>query len=166
VSVQLLTNVVIGLALVGFVAARQLRWRRVDRASVWKMPAILGIIGLFSLGSASKGLTIHSVDIVLIGVELVISVCTGLLMGRLTTFRTAQSPDSKGRTIEARTGGVGAALWVVLIAVRIGIDVLGGFMGAHLLTATGVILLSVAINRAAAALVLDSRLPQVARVRV
>ncbi|MCU1529201.1 MAG: hypothetical protein JWP75_2964 [Frondihabitans sp.] len=164
-SVQLLTNVVIGLALVGFVAARQLRWRRVDRTTVWKMPAVLGIIGLFSLGSASKGLTIHSVDIVLIGVELVISIGTGLLMGRLTTFRTAQTPDARGRLIEARTGGVGAALWIVLIVVRIGIDVIGGYMGAQLLTATGVILLSVAINRAAAALVLDGRLPQVARVR-
>ncbi|WP_286345913.1 hypothetical protein [Frondihabitans sucicola] len=49
--------------------------------------------------------------------------------------------------------------------VRVGLDVVGGMMGAHLLTATGVILLTVAASRAASALMMDGRMPQVSTVR-
>lgn len=162
---QLLTNVIIGVVLVGYIAAKQLRWTGIDRSSVWRLPLILGIIGIFSLGSMAKGTTVTSVDIAFIGVELVFAVVIGLFMGRLTVFRTAAKPDSKGRMLEARSGPAGALLWVALIVVRIGLDVLGGFMGAHLLTATGVILLTVAVSRGAAALMIDGRLPQAARTR-
>ena len=42
-------------------------------------------------------------------------------------------------------------------------DVLGGHLGAHLLTSTGAILLVLALNRAARALVVDQRIPRAAR---
>ncbi|RKR75543.1 hypothetical protein [Frondihabitans australicus] len=158
-SIQLLSNIVIGIALVGFLAFRQMRWSYVDRSSLWRMPIILAVIGVVSIANMSKGLTITGVDIAFIGVELLISVGLGLVMGRITVFRRATQADSKGRLIQARTGGLGAALWLVLIAVRVGLDVAGGFMGAHLVTATGVILLTVAVNRAARALVLDAKIP-------
>lgn len=159
-SVQLLTNIVIGLVLVGVIAFRQLRWRSIDRSSMWRAPAILAIVGLVTLSTQSKGISIGALDITLIAVELVLAVVVGLLMGRITVVRRAVTPDSRGRTLEARTGGAGMALWVVLIAIRVGLDVAGSALGAHLLTATGVILLTVAANRAASALVIDSRLPQ------
>jgi hypothetical protein len=165
VSVQLLTNIVIGLALVGFIAYRQVRWTRTDRRSVWRMPLILGVIGVISLSSSAKTMTVGAPDITIIGIELVLAVVIGLMMGRLTVFRVASTPDSKGRTIESRSGGAGAALWVILIVVRVGLDVVGGMMGAHLLTATGVILITVAASRAASALMIDGRLPNVATVR-
>ncbi|WP_286345912.1 hypothetical protein [Frondihabitans sucicola] len=103
-SVQLLTNIVIGLALVGFIAYRQLRWTRTDRASVWRMPLILGVIGVINLSSTAKNATVGAPDITIIGIELVLAVVIGLLMGRLTVFRVAATPDSKGRRIEARSG--------------------------------------------------------------
>lgn len=165
-TIQLLTNVVIGPALVGFLAFRQLRWSGIDRSSIWRLPIILGIVGVINIGSMSKGTAIGSVDITFIGIELVVAVGIGLMMGRLTTFRPAARPDSKGRTIESRSGVGGAILWVVLIGVRVGLDVLGGFLGAHLLTATGVILLTVAVSRAATALVIDAKLPQAARTPI
>lgn len=164
-SVQLLTNVVIGLALVGYIASKQLRWTRTDRAGVWRLPLILGVVGIVNLSSTAKNLTVGVPDLTIIGVELVIAVVIGLLMGKLTVFRVAATPDSKGRRIEARSGPAGAALWVALIVVRIGLDVVGGMLGAHLLTATGVILLTVAVSRAASALMMDGRMPQVAMVR-
>jgi hypothetical protein len=166
VSFQLLENVVIGLALISFLVYRQLRWSGIDRSSIWRLPIILGIIGIINLGSISKTTSVGAIDITFIGIELVVAVVVGLLMGSLTEFRTAARPDSKGRTIEARSGGAGAALWVVLIVVRVGLDVAGGFMGAHLLTATGVILLTVAVSRAASALVIDAKLPQAARTPI
>lgn len=159
-SAQLLVNVVIGIALVGYIASRQLRWTRIDRRGVWRLPLILAVIGLISLSSEAKGLTVGPVDIVLIGVELAVAVTVGLLMGRATAYRIAPTADSKGRRIEARSGVAGAALWVVLIVIRIGLDVVGGLTGAHLLTATGVILLTVAASRAAAALLVDARMPR------
>lgn len=165
-TIQLLTNVVIGVALVGFLAFRQLRWSGIDRSSIWRLPIVLGIIGVINIGSMSKGTVVGPTDITFIGIELAIAVVIGLMMGRLTTFRTAARPDSKGRTIEGRAGVGGAVLWVVLIGVRVGLDVLGGVMGAHLLTATGVILLTVAVSRAASALVIDAKLPQAARTPI
>lgn len=164
-SVHLLANIVIGLALVGLFAARQLRWRRVDRASVWRMPLVLGVIGIISLSSTAKSVTVGPLDIGLLAVGLVLSTGVGLLMGRLTTFRVAPVADAKGRRIEARSGGRGAALWIVLIVIRVVLDVVGGLLGAQLLTATGVILLTIAVNRAASALVMDSRLPRIAPTR-
>ena len=80
--------------------------------------------------------------------------------GAVTRFRTVTTPDGRGRTLQSRTGWAGAVLWVVLIAARVGLDVLGGHLGAHLLTATGTILLVLALNRAARALVIDQRIPR------
>lgn len=160
-SAQLLVNVLLGIALVGYIASKQLRWTRIDRQGVWRLPLILGVIGLISLSSQAKGLTVGPVDIALIGVELAVAVTVGLLMGRATVYRIAATADAKGRRIEARSGVAGAALWVVLIALRLGLDVVGGLMGAHLLTATGVILLTVAASRAASALIVDARMPRV-----
>ena len=44
---------------------------------------------------------------------------------------------------------MGLVLWVVLIAVRVGMDALAGMAGSHLAASTGVILLMVAANRIA-----------------
>lgn len=160
-SVQLLANIVIGLALVGFLAYRQATWQYLDPARIWRMPLVMAVIGIVVLAQTKA--TIGTTDIVFLGIEALISIGIGLTMGRITTFRTAGTPDDKGRTLQSRTGGLGAALWFVLIAVRVGLDVLGGQMGAHLLTSTGAILLMLAINRAARALVLDQRIPGHAR---
>lgn len=156
-SVQLLANIVIGLALVGFLAFRQTTWRYLDPARVWRMPLIMAVVGVVVLAQTKAPIT--TIDIVFLGIEALISVAVGLSMGSITTFRTVSTPDEKGRTLQSRTGWFGAGLWLVLIAVRIGLDVLGGHMGAHLLTSTGAVLLMLAINRAARALVLDQRIP-------
>lgn len=160
-SVQLIANIVIGLALVGFLAYRQATWRYLDPARVWRGPLVLAVIGVVMLANTKTAVT--TTDIVFLGIEALISVGVGLAMGSMTRFRTAATPDDKGRTLQARTGWYGAGLWFVLIAVRVGLDVLGVHMGAHLLSSTGAILLMLAINRAARALVLDQKIPGRAR---
>lgn len=160
-SVQLLANIVIGVALVGFLAYRQATWRYLDPARVWRAPLVMAVIGVVML--SRTGGTITTSDIVFLGIEALVGIAIGMTMGRITAFRTAATPDDKGRTLQSRTGWLGATLWVVLIAVRIGLDVLGGHLGAHLLTSTGAIVLLLAVNRAARALVLDQRIPGRAR---
>ncbi|MFJ3384943.1 MULTISPECIES: hypothetical protein [unclassified Curtobacterium] len=156
-SVQLLANILIGLALVGFLAYRQATWRFLDPARVWRMPMVMAVVGVVVLAQTKASIT--TTDIVFLGIEALVSVAVGLSMGSITKFRTVSTPDDKGRTLQSRTGWSGAGLWVVLIGVRIGLDVLGGHLGAHLLSSTGAVLLMLAINRAARALVLDQRIP-------
>lgn len=160
-SVQLLTNVVIGLALVGYLAWKQSTWQFLDPARIWRGPVVMAGIGIVVL--AQSAATIDPQDVVFLGIEALLSVGIGLAMGSRTRFRTVSAPDAKGRTLQSRTGWIGAALWVALIVVRIGLDVVGGHLGAHLLTSTGVILLMLAVNRAARALVVDQRLQHDAR---
>jgi hypothetical protein len=68
-------------------------------------------------------------------------------------------PDPSVTVTESRTGGLGAALWVILIAARIGIELLTAhYFPSALLASTGTILLVVAANRAARALVVAIRM--------
>lgn len=160
-SVQLLANIVIGLALVGFLAYRQATWQYLDPARVWRTPLVLGVVGIVVLAQSAAAVT--TLDVLFLGIEALVSVAAGLAMGGMTRFRTAAVADDEGRTLQARTGWAGAGLWLLLIVVRVGLDVLGGHLGAHLLTSTGAILLVLALNRAARALVVDQRIPRTAR---
>ncbi|WFR67362.1 hypothetical protein P9139_01850 [Curtobacterium flaccumfaciens] len=158
-SVQLVANILIGVALVVFLGYRQATWQYLDPTRIWRTPVIMAIVGVVVLAQTTT--TITTTDVVFLGIEALITIGVGLTMGSITRFRTVATPDSKGRTIQSRTGLLGAALWIVLIAVRVGLDVLGGHLGAHLLTSTGMILLVLALNRAARAVVIDQRIPVV-----
>jgi hypothetical protein len=160
-SVQLLTNTVIGLALVGYLAWRQSTWQFLDPTRIWRGPVVLAGIGVVVL--AQGAVTITTQDVVFLGVEALLSVGIGLAMGARTRFRTVDTPDAKGRTLQSRTGWVGAGLWIALIVVRVGLDVVGAGLGAHLLSSTGVVLLMLAVNRAARALAVDQRIPRTTR---
>jgi hypothetical protein len=156
-SVQLVANILIGIALVVFLGYRQATWQYLDPTRIWRTPLIMAIVGVVVLAQTKA--TVTTTDVVFLGIEALITVGVGLTMGSITRFRTVGTPDRKGRTIQSRTGWLGAVLWIVLIGVRIGLDVLGGHLGAHLLTSTGTILLVLALNRAARALVIDQRIP-------
>jgi hypothetical protein len=157
-SVQLVANILIGVALVVFLGYRQATWQYLDPTRIWRAPLVMAIVGVVVLAQTKA--TVTTTDVVFLGIEALITVGVGLTMGRITRFRTVATPDSKGRTIQSRTGWLGAALWIVLLLVRVGLDVLGGHLGAHLLTSTGTILLVLALNRAARALVIDQRIPR------
>ena len=157
-SVQLVANILIGVALVVFLGYRQATWQYLDPTRIWRTPLVMAIVGVVVLAQTKA--TVTTTDVVFLGIEALITVGVGLTMGRITRFRTVGTPDSKGRTIQSRTGWLGAALWIVLLLVRVGLDVLGGPLGAHLLTSTGTILLVLALNRAARALVIDQRIPR------
>jgi hypothetical protein len=145
----------IALAVIGLLVWRQLRWRSFDPARALRLPIVLGGVGLLQLANL-HGAVVTTVDASLLAIELLLSVGIGAAMGRLAAFRSA--PDGSG-ALQTRSGWLGASLWAVLIAVRIGFDVVGASLGAHLLTQTGVILVLLAASRATAALVTRAREP-------
>ncbi|MFD0516710.1 hypothetical protein [Paractinoplanes durhamensis] len=147
-------NVLLGLALVAYICSKQLRWRAVDPAQMFKLPIILGVAGVLSI--AGQHVTIHPVDVVILGLSALMAVASGALMGRIARFR--MSPTVPG-TVESRTGGAGIAIWIGLILVRVALDVAGHRMGSDLAVSTGSILLVLAINRATSALVVSARQP-------
>jgi hypothetical protein len=161
-SIQLLTNVVIIIAVLVFVGYRQLTWRAIDAGRMWRMPVILGFVGLATLGGSTKLQALTGVDVTVLLIELAVSVGLGALMGAIAIIRPLSDdgirayreahardrrPSTRPVTLETRTGWMGMALWIALIAVRVGIDVLAGMAGSALAASTGVILLMVAANR-------------------
>lgn len=158
---QTLANAVLIFALIGYMAYKQLTWRPVVIASIYKAPAILAIIGVVTLSQQSSS-GISALDIAVLSVELVISLGIGAWMGALAQLRPLAQPRTVRRGgvahLESRTGALGIVLWISVIAVRIGIDVLAGLAGSHLASTTGVIFLVLAANRAARAMMLSRRL--------
>ncbi|GIF21738.1 hypothetical protein BJ973_004814 [Actinoplanes tereljensis] len=150
-------NLLLGLALVVYICSKQLTWRPVNPAQMFKLPLILGVIGVVSL--SHQATTIHPIDAVILGLSAVMAVVSGALMGRITRFRPSPADP---RLVESRTGGLGVAIWIGLIAVRVVLDVAGHRMGSDLAVSTGSILLVLAINRATSALVISARQPHAA----
>jgi hypothetical protein len=172
-NISSVVDILIALAVVCWIIYRQFTWQLVSARSLWRMPAIVAIVGIVML-SQTKGLTnVTPVDLAILVGELVLSVGIGAFMGTLAKFRTRgqRASDVRQRSgvpvefdpsitvTESRTGGLGAALWLVLIAVRVGIELLTiHYFPSALLASTGSILLVVAGNRAARALVVTMRM--------
>lgn len=176
VSLQLVTNTIVIVAVVGLVAYRQMTWRAVDPARMWRLPVILGIVGVATLGSMTNVKSLTGLDIGILLGELVISLALGAVMGVIARirpltadgirlYRDAHANDRRPTgglvTMETRTGWLGLALWVALIVIRIGVDALAGMAGSHLAASTGVILLMVAANRLARVAVIMYRAARV-----
>src|SRR4051812_10728756 len=126
-SLQLIAGVLLGVLIVGLLMARQLRWRTFDPARVFRLPLVLGALGLLDLARTPSPARVSPVDLTFLLLELALAAAVGALMGRLTMFR--RDPRAPDR-LQSRTGGPGAALWLVLIAVRVGGDVLAEQVGS------------------------------------
>jgi hypothetical protein len=144
----------IGLVLIAYICSKQLSWRPVDPARMWKMPLILGAAGVVSL--AREHVTLHPIDMIILILSGTAALASGTVMGRIARFRPSAADP---RLIESRTGWLGVAVWFALILLRVVLDVAGHRMGSDLAISTGSILLVLAINRAANALVLTARQP-------
>ncbi|MFK4791610.1 hypothetical protein [Microbacterium sp. ZW T5_56] len=164
-SPQLLFNALVIILLIGYIGYRQTQWRAFEPGRIWRGPIILAVVGLGYLAYTTTA--IGTLDIAVLVLELAISVGIGALMGAIATFRPLTAEDrvrDPRAQWASRTGAVGIVLWVAMIAVRIGIDVLAGMAGSHLATSTGVILLVFAANRAGRAITMGARLQKLTRV--
>ncbi len=151
-----LGSIGLGILVLVWVGYRQTTWRAVDGSTMWRMPVILGLVGLVTL--IGTGTVLGGTDLAALAIELVVSVATGAWMGAIARFRPAAAP-TPDRLVrwETRNGWWGLALWLLVVAVRIGIDVVAVQLGAGMVTSTGVILLVLAANRLVRVAVILSR---------
>ncbi|WP_158865681.1 hypothetical protein [Leifsonia sp. AG29] len=169
-TVQLLANAILIVLLLAWVGYRQLTWRPVAVSRLWRFPAVLAAVGAIVLVQEAKPVPLTPLDLAAIAGELLLSLAVGAWMGRIAAFRPLPEPirmGPDGRDVavyESRTGGWGLALWIVVIAVRVGVDLLASAAGSHLVASTGVIFLLFAANRAARAAVSVARLDRHAAV--
>ncbi|HEY0260656.1 MAG TPA: hypothetical protein VGC18_12490 [Lacisediminihabitans sp.] len=162
-TLQTVANVLLLLVLVGWIASRQLRWQPVVVSRMWRLPIALGIVGLITLSGQSAS-AMSSLDVAVLVIELVVALGLGALMGSIARFRRLpEGRPVKGNgadapEFESRTGWLGAVLWVLLIAVRLGIEVWATQAGSAIAASTGVILIVIAANRIARTAVFAARI--------
>ncbi|WP_134662583.1 MULTISPECIES: hypothetical protein [unclassified Amycolatopsis] len=147
-ELAMVDDVLIALA-VGILIVRQFQWRSAEPRRMLVMPLAVIAAGLVCLGFELDG-GFRSADWLLAG-ELVLVAGTGTAMGYVTRFRRAGG-------LQYRLTGPGIALWAVFLAIRIGSFALASVLGAQLLDATGLILVSFGVNRLAASLVVRHRI--------
>ncbi|PSS43957.1 hypothetical protein C6401_09415 [Arthrobacter woluwensis] len=163
-SLQMLGNALLALALIGWIGYRQMTWRPVALATMWRTPLIMGAIGVLVLARSASPGSLSALDLGVLVCELIISLGIGAWMGRLAHFRPLASPRPVSRdgntiaTFESRTGAAGLVLWFVVLAVRVAIDALASMAGSHVATSAGVILLMLAANRAARTFIFAQRI--------
>ncbi|KAA0021196.1 hypothetical protein [Antrihabitans cavernicola] len=150
---QYALDIVIAVLVLGYIMWRQTQWRVVDHGKMWRLPIILGIIGVVAIGqsdTAAAGFTPLAIAVLV--VEGALAVIVGVWMGGLSQFARNEHGD-----LVARTGAAGSMLWLLLIAVRIALDVAAVNMGAKVVASGGVILLMLALNRLGRTAVLARR---------
>jgi hypothetical protein len=163
-SIHTLGNALLILLLIGWVGYRQLTWRPVVVARMWRGPAIFAVVGAAMLVQQAKPTPLSALDLAVVVGEVLLSLGVGAWMGAIARFRPLAQPLATGRDgrdvaeYESRTGVLGLVLWVAVIAVRIGVDAVAAQAGSHLAAATGIILLVFAANRAARTAVFVARL--------
>ena len=164
-----LLEAILGLALIVYICTRQLTWTPVNVASMWRMPVILAIIGVVTVVQSGQGSRLTGTDIALMLIEAAAAILTGAAMGFIAVFRpiterglarvaAMRRQPEVAPTRESRTGWLGIVLWVVLVGVRVGLGFWGHSMGSAIAESSGIILLTVALNRAVRTLVFGFRL--------
>lgn len=110
-------NVLIALALVAFIVYRQLRTRRVSEAQPYRLVLILGVIGLIETWQFRQQHVVSGEAWALLAASLVVGAGFGALRGRTThVWRD-------GGVLYRRGNALTLALWLVGLALHLGVDV-------------------------------------------
>jgi hypothetical protein len=134
-----IVQVIVVVAVLVFVIGRRFTPRPVrGDGRRWRLPLILTAVGaytLYGLGHGSKPITWTGADLAYIAIGLSVSVVLGATRG--FTLHLYE----EGGTLMQRYRPLTALLWVVLIAVRIGMDLSATGLGVASAVAGGSILL-------------------------
>jgi hypothetical protein len=113
-----LIDIVIGVAVVGLLLARQMRARPVREGSATRLSVILGIIGIIELSNAAKGHSVGTAPVAWIVASLVV----GGGMGAARAFSARIWRLQDGSAMSQGTP-VTAVLWVVSLAAHLAMEV-------------------------------------------
>jgi hypothetical protein len=175
VTTSNITDILIALALVAWVMYRQFTWQLVTPSRLWRTPAIVAIVGVVMLAQTKSLNSVQPIDFLILAGEIVVSLGLGAAMGMMARFRkrpqqasdvnTRRNPgatfDPQVMVTESRTGALGAALWLVLIVIRVGIELgVSHYLHSAFLASTGTVLLVLAANRVARAFIITRRMEQ------
>jgi hypothetical protein len=154
-SSETILTIVLGLFVLIFISVRQMRWQQADIGKLMKMPLILALAGVVIAATSWTGNLLSHVgplDFLVAGVELGAALVGGWLMGRLTEIATI-----KGVT-QSRLRPAGLAVWLGFIALRVGLGVIAGLLGAALASTPAMILFMIAIVKATQGLIVRDRI--------
>lgn len=150
-------QIIVVVAVLVFVIGRRFTPRPVRGDSRrWRIPLVLTAVGaytLYGLGHGSHAITWTTADVTYITIGLAASVVLGAARG-LTLHIYDQ-----GGTLMQRYRPVTALLWVVLIAVRIGMDLSAKGLGVASAVAGGSILLMLGASLLGEAAAVSLRVP-------
>ncbi|MEU5435059.1 DUF1453 domain-containing protein [Streptomyces sp. NPDC020719] len=131
-----LVNVLVAVAVIALIVSRQVRPQRLaDAKRWWLVPAVLVYLSIREKGLVDPDH--HALSVLLLGAELV----TGLLMGAAWGWTTKVWAEPDG-SVWSRGTRATAFVWVVGIAVRVGLAGIGVLAGIHM--GTGALLLGLA----------------------
>lgn len=150
-----ITNIVIGVAVLALLIARQLMKRSVNEDSRPTILLILGVLGIVQIGQFFTKSSVSPTAIAALIASLVIA--GGFGVARAYTVRLWRADG----TLWRQGGWLTALLWIVAIAVHVGADVLvdGSAAGRGLSSAS--ILLYIAVSFGIQRMVITSRARQV-----
>ncbi|MEV5175880.1 DUF1453 domain-containing protein [Streptomyces flaveolus] len=120
-----LVNALVIVAVVAIVIARQFRARAIDTdRRWWLLPVILAFVSLREPGILDAHHRAESAGLLV--VELFIGLVTGVGWGWTTRIWTA--PDG---VVWGKSSKASGAVWIVGIALRVGVFALGSALGVH-----------------------------------
>lgn len=122
VSTGVIVNAALVLALVAFLLYRQTIARPVVARRLWLLPGILAVVGVLVVANVNKG-QLSFTALTWIAIDLAVSLVLGAIRG---CFVRVYERDG----VMWRQGGViTVSLWVLAIAVRVGIGYFAGKAG-------------------------------------
>lgn len=142
-------DVVVVIAIVGYVIGRQLVGEPVRGKRLIVLPAVLVVIGAIDLHSSH--LPARSVDIVILVVSGVVAAAIGTGQGWVMRL------ESRDGVLWAQLPATGLLLWAALVAARIGLTGVALASHAHLASSSSTIILMLGINRLSQAAVVAPR---------
>lgn len=165
-TISNLGEILLALVALGWIVSRQMTWRPVGTGRDVRMPLVIAVVGVAMLASTGGADVVAAPDALVLLGELAVSAVFGTLLGALAHLRTVGGAEraadaDAGDLVESRTGWIGAAVWIALLAVRLLVHVLTLQAGLALAGSTGVVLVMIAATRLVQAYVVRSRAARV-----
>jgi hypothetical protein len=143
------------LAVIALLVVTRMRGRRLDEQRMLLIPGILIVAGIANVASAHSG-TLHSIDYVIIAIDLADSLILGVCRG--FSVKIYEQDGAPWYRYSPLTAG----LWLLSIGIRLGLAAIGSKHHAAAITAGGDLLLMLGLTLVCQNLVVAARARRVA----